>query len=126
MVLGPLLFLCFVNDIPGIVSSTVRLYADDVLLYRVINSTEDCDRLQHDLNALHQWASTWKMTFITTKCYYVRFTNRQHIIKHTYHIHNYDLEECNVMKYLGVLIDNKLTVLGLLTLITLSKRLMEP
>ena len=53
-VLGTVLFLFFVDDIPGAVSSTVHLYADDILLYRVINSAEDCDRLQHDLNALHK------------------------------------------------------------------------
>ena len=108
-VFGPLLFLCFVNNIPGIVSSTVCLYADDIVLYRVVNSTEDCDRLQHDLNILHKWATTWRISFNVTKCYYVRFTNKQHIIHYTYHIHNHELEERNVMKYLGILIDNKLT-----------------
>ena len=108
-VLGPLLFLCFVNDIPGIVSSTVRLYADDVLLYRVVNSTEDCNRLQHDLNALYKWAETWKMLFNTTKCYYVRFTNKHQIVQHTYHINDHILDERDVMKYLGILIDSKLS-----------------
>ena len=57
-VLGLLLFLCFVNDILGTVSSTVCLYAVDIVLYRVVNSSEDCDRLQHDLNILHKWATT--------------------------------------------------------------------
>ena len=94
------------NDVPGIVSSTLCLYADDVLIYSVVNSTEDCDGLQHDLSTLYKWAATWKMTFNVTKCYYVRFTNKRHITKHLYH---HELEEHDVMKYLGVLIDNKLT-----------------
>jgi len=97
-----------VNDIPGAVSSTIRLYADDVLLY--INSAEDCDRLQRDFSALCKWAANWKMTFNATKCYCVRFTKKkQHTFKHTYHINNYELEECDVLKYLEVFIDNKLT-----------------
>ena len=49
------------------------------------------------------------MSFNATKCYYVRFTNKRHIINHTYHFLNHELEKCNVMKYLGVLINNKLT-----------------
>ena len=49
------------------------------------------------------------MSFNVAKCFYARFTNKQHIINYTYHIYNHELEECNVMKYLGVLIDNKLT-----------------
>ena len=79
------------------------------MLYRVVNSSEDCDSLQNDLNILHKWATTWRMSFNVTKCYYERFTNKQHIINYTYHIYNHELEERNVMKYLGVLIDNKLT-----------------
>ena len=47
-VLAPLLFLCYINDLPDQVKSKVRLYADDVLLYTTINSHADCVILQQD------------------------------------------------------------------------------
>ena len=81
-VLGSLLFLCFVNDIPGLVSSTVHLYTDDVY-YIVTNSVKDCVRLQPDLNELFRWAEIRKMSFNVTKCHFVQFTNKRHVIKHT-------------------------------------------
>ena len=52
-VVAPLLFLCYINDLPENVSSKVRLYADDVLIYNTIHSKEDCLMLQEDLNSLH-------------------------------------------------------------------------
>jgi len=85
------------------------LYADDVLLYTVINSVEDCVRLKRDLNELFRWAKIWKMSFNVTKCHFVHFTNKRHVIKHTYHINKHELKESDVMKYLEVIIDNKLT-----------------
>ena len=51
-VLGPLLFLIFINDISANLSSTIRLFADDCLVYRKIKSTTHCDALQEDLNKL--------------------------------------------------------------------------
>ena len=48
-VLGLLLFICYINDLPKEVNSTVKLYADDVLLYRAIHSIADHDMLQKDL-----------------------------------------------------------------------------
>ena len=51
-VLGPLLFLVYINDMPSKVQSTTRLFADDSLLYRKIKSPEDAQILQNDLNAL--------------------------------------------------------------------------
>jgi len=53
-VLAPLLFLCFINDLPNNILSTVRLYADDVILYASNNSTEDCHKLQKDLATLEK------------------------------------------------------------------------
>ena len=62
-VLGPLLFLCHINDLPLSVKSQVRLFADDCLLYHTISSAQDHQLLQNDLKALEEWASTWGMKF---------------------------------------------------------------
>ena len=62
-VLGPLLFFCFINDLPDQIKCKVKLYADDVLAYTTINTVEDCHRLQSDLITLEQWASKWNMVF---------------------------------------------------------------
>ncbi len=51
-VLGPLLFLCYINDLPACLSSHIRLFADDCLLYRTINAQHDTVILQEDLNII--------------------------------------------------------------------------
>lgn len=68
-VLGPLFFLCHINDMPECVSSQIRLFADDGLLYRVIRSARDHVLLQQDLQHLEQCAHTWGMEFNAKKCY---------------------------------------------------------
>ena len=62
-VLGPLMFLVFINDIAERTQSKVRLFADDCLVYRNINNNFDRDVFQSDLDRLCQWASTWQMRF---------------------------------------------------------------
>ena len=62
-VLGPLMFLLYINDITKDINSPLRLFADDCLLYRVINSVEDINRLQEDLNKLSEWTDTWQLKF---------------------------------------------------------------
>ena len=71
-VLAPLLFLCYINDITSKISSKIKLYADDVLIYRTINSKEDCRILQSDLSVLQNWALTWQMHFNPSKCELIR------------------------------------------------------
>ena len=71
-VLGPCLFSIFVNDMPDIVVSNLRLFADDGKLYRVIHTRHDCETLQSDLDALGEWASKWQLTFNTDKCLVLR------------------------------------------------------
>jgi hypothetical protein len=56
-VLGSLLFLCHINDLPLCVRSQVRLFADDCLLYRSVKTQQDQQQLQTDLHSLERWAT---------------------------------------------------------------------
>ena len=60
-VLGPALFLVYINDLPEKLHNTPRLFANDFLLYRVIESTADCDLLQRDLHTLGILGNDWSM-----------------------------------------------------------------
>ncbi len=62
-VMGPLLFLLYINDLPGHVTSNVRLFVDNCLVHRPIRTPDDQDKLQQDLHALTTWATTWIMKF---------------------------------------------------------------
>ena len=62
-VLGPILFLLHINDLPSVISSKVRLFADDCLVYRKIKSRQDQNDLQKDINLLESWGTTWRMRF---------------------------------------------------------------
>ena len=81
-VLGPLLFLLYINDLPECVSSqsTIRLFADDSFLYRKIRSATDSIQLQHDLDQLAVWEQSWLMSFNPSKCQLLRITKN---IAHT-------------------------------------------
>ena len=109
IVLAPLLFLMYINDLPTCVRNKVRLYADDALIYSLINSEGDCISLQQDLTALEQWSLKWQMLFIPAKCIFLRITNKKSPLIHNYYIATSPIKEATSIKYLGVQIDNKLT-----------------
>ena len=67
-VLGPTFFLVYINDIANSIQSQLRLFADDCIMYRTINTPEDHTTLQQDLNQLSKWATTWQMEFNISKC----------------------------------------------------------
>ena len=77
-ILGPVLFLIFINDLPDNIRSSVRLFADDCVLYRNIHSLQDCLILHEDFTSLGQWEADWQMKFNVAKCYSMRVTRHQH------------------------------------------------
>ena len=62
-VLGPLLFLLYINDLPENIQSLVRLFADDTAVYLTVTNMQDSQVLQSDLESLQHWERTWDMGF---------------------------------------------------------------
>ena len=107
-VLGPLLFLVHINDLPDRVrSSIVRLFADDCLLYRTISSLRDHVLLQEDLRQLEAWASDWGMHFNASKCYILSINNKS---SYYYQLNNTILQNIDNNPYLGLLISKDLKI----------------
>ena len=87
-VLGPALFLVYINDLPDGLSGTPRLFADDCLLYRIIDTVGDAELLQQDLLQLESWEHLWAMEFAEDKCKVLTITLKQkrNIITKNYEI----------------------------------------
>ena len=109
-VLGPLLFLIYINDLPDYIqnNSTVKMFADDTIIYHSITNQQDTNAFQEDLDALQRWESDWLMHFHPQKCQTMHITNKRNIIQSTYTIHNHNLQSTNTAKYLGIHIDSTL------------------
>ena len=73
-VLGPLMFLLYINDITNGLTSNIRLFADDCIIYRTIETREDSIHLQEDLNKVFNWTKCWQMKFNVQKCAVLRCT----------------------------------------------------
>ena len=67
-VLGPLLFLLFVNDLPDWIKNSMRMFADDVKIWNVIRADAGDDSLQEDLNSLARWSSKWLLKLNSSRC----------------------------------------------------------
>ena len=101
-VLGPTLFLLYINDIVDVTKSELRLFADDTVLYRAIKSDHDHQILQEDLHNLSKWVSDWQMDFNASKCHLFRITNKRKPFQSTYSANSEVLAKVPQCDYLGV------------------------
>ena len=62
-VLGPCLFLAYINDLPDKLTALARLFADDTAVYKTVLNSEQQDQLQQDLQRLSEWEKSWDMLF---------------------------------------------------------------
>ena len=103
-VLGPILFLMFINDLPTNTTSRIKLFVDDCVLYRPINSVSDHFALQRDLDQLEKWAYIWQMKIAPTKCFVMSVTLKNSPSQFSYSLCNAQLDGASHQKYLGVYI----------------------
>ena len=106
-VLGPLMFLLFINDLLEYVHHSrycFRLFADDCVLYWKIQSNSVIIKLQEDLDSLLQWESDWQMEFYPSKCQLLRVTNKRRPTACIHINRGHSLEVVDSAKYLGVII----------------------
>ena len=107
-ILGPLLFLVYINDISDNLASPTKLFADDCAIYCQISNTTDCFILQEDLSRLYTWTQRWQLALNLSKCKAICISNKRKPPTHTYRLNNVTLEWVDTFKYLGVRIDSKL------------------
>ena len=109
-VLGPVLFLVFINDLPEVIKVLIKLFADDAKLYSVVTSNVD-NRAQFSLNRAVDWSKVWKMIFNIIKCHHLHIGKK--FTETTYTMESdgqqVELEKVKNEKDLGVIIDQNLT-----------------
>jgi len=113
-VLGPLLFLIYIDGITSIpISSGTQtvLYADDLLLFRQISRQEDFTTLQRDIMAIEQWVLDNHLTFNTSKCNYMMLSRKRSPTTpfHPLMLNGLHLNRVECFKYLGVLLSSDLS-----------------
>ena len=86
-VLGPILFLIYINDLTDEVSSQVHLFVDDTALYLTIESEDHGLTLQNNLDLLSRWETRWDMEFNASKCQVVHVPGSKKPIKRDHILH---------------------------------------
>lgn len=105
-VLGPLLFLIYINDLDVGISSKISKFADDTKIASTVQGAQDNYRIQRDLNRLIAWADRWQMEFNAKKCQVMHLgrDNRNF----SYEMEGCWLEAVEEEKDLGVVVDRAL------------------
>ena len=101
-------FAIHINDLPDVVDkdSHVFLFADDTKVFREINSPEDSQILQNDIDNLAAWSDKWLLKFHPDKC--VTMNMGSNNPNHQYHMGQHDLSKTECEKYIGVYINFQL------------------
>jgi len=108
-VLGPLLFLLYVNELPECIKCDMKMFADDTKLWCKITKDEDSCILQDDLDKLKTWSNTWQLKFNTDKC---KIMHIGHSIDTKYYMNDgserKELQSVHQERDLGVIVTSNL------------------
>ena len=105
-VLGPVLFLIYINDLPRNLSSSSKIFVDDMKYYQKINCTADCISVQNDCNTTYQWQDVWQLPLNQSKCEILSIGKK---IDYNYSFGTVEIPKCDQVKDLGVVITKNLS-----------------
>ena len=110
-VLGPTLFIYFINDLPNVTNNvSVKIFADDTKVFKGIKNDDDVTNLQHAIDEMYEWTNKWLLKFNKQKCKILHLGKNNP--KHDYFIgdgtQRIILEETDLEKDLGVFLDPEL------------------
>ena len=109
-VLGPLLFVIYINDLPDKLCSSSLMFADDTKVFREICSENDFECLQRDLACLEKWSNTWLLKFHPEKCKILTVGKMENIQRaYPFRLMEVQLEHVLEEKDLGIILDIDLT-----------------
>ncbi len=112
-VLGPLLFVIYINDLPNNILTNIYMFADDTKLFNVITSPLDKQTLQDDLYTIMSWSTKWLLPFNLDKCKYMHIANISSNESYNYYLETNDgtrvpLTPVTEENDLGICFDNTL------------------
>ena len=108
-ILGPLLFLIFINDLPSSVKhSSLFLFADDAKCLKTVCSLPDCHQLQYDLLQLAEWSLHWNLHFNENKYVIMRFCATYPCVNFDYRINNIPIKAVESHQDLGIVMSYNL------------------
>ena len=105
-VLGPVLFLFYINDLVDGLECPILLFADDAKIYKELRTPDDVEALARDMKRIQEWSEKWLLSFNEDKCatMHIGLHNQQH----DYILNNKALKKSDFEKDLGVLVSNDL------------------
>jgi hypothetical protein len=110
-ILGPLLFILYINDLPNCLSENTlcAIFADDTKIYRHITSHQDLDILQRDINTVNKWSKAWGLTFNKKKCTVISIKRNNKPLEYIYCMDNTQLPRTTDAPDLGITITSNLS-----------------
>ena len=108
-VLGPLLFLIYINDIPERISSSTYLFADNMKFLNILSSFSDSELLSSDISSLMDWCAEWSLNLNVSKCVHITFSLLQSSAGSSYFIDSSELDRVETHHDLGVIVSSNLS-----------------